>query len=354
MNCLCGLVIYYTISGNSVTDAGPEVKKCCNTLLPNPWIWCKPHEASMALAATFEGPDRAISKIKMAPVKVLLKKIRAIVEYFHKSPLGAARLGEILAATIHDHGLRAYSKLAQAIHQRWGSIVKCLVSFIERYDALKEAYHKRQKDWDISFEDYKAVIQLISILTPVKDIIVAARSNEGAQLPFLVIMLTKLRMETLNVSHPLTIIDPAHALRVKVQQERAPTIPPTSPILPIPPREHLNLTVIEQLTREGFTASMSKGNQFFHLNSKKGSCKAENGLGGTDIIIFFHPFLRKLKHIDAINSEIFGYDSATDDSWIAPNKARVKQTIIDLMVRVIAHIDSRDTPVPLPQSPVQL
>lgn len=61
-----------------------------------------------------------------------------------------------------------------------------------------------------------------------------------------------------------------------------------------------------------------------------------------------------MKHIDAINSEIFGYDSATDDSWIAPYKARVKQTIIDLMVRVMAHIDSRDTPVPLPQPPVQL
>jgi hypothetical protein len=282
----------------------------------------------------------------MEPVKALLKKIRAIVEYFHKSPLGAALLGEILAATIHDHGLRAYSKLAQAIHQRWGSLVKCLVSFVERYDALKEAYHKRQKDWDLTFEDYKAVIELISILTPVKDIIVVAQSNEGAQLPFLVIMLTKLRMETLNISQPLTIIDPAHALRLKVERKAAPTIPPTPPTPPIPPREHENLTAIGQLTREGFTESMSKGNRFFHLNSKKGSCKAENGLGGTDIVVFFHPFLRKLKHIDAINSETFGYDSATDDSWIAPYKLRVKQTIIDLMVRVIAHNDARDA-IPL-------
>lgn len=99
----------------------------------------------------------------MAPVKALLKKIRAIVEYIHKSPLGAALLGEILAATIHDHGLRAYSKLAQAIYQRWGSLVKYLVSL-----------PSKTKDWDITFEDYKAVIELISILTPAKDIIVAA------------------------------------------------------------------------------------------------------------------------------------------------------------------------------------
>ena len=79
------------------------------------------------------------------------------------------------------------------------------------------------------------MIELISILTPVKDIIVVAQSNEGAQLPFLVIMLTKLRMETLNISQPLTIIDPAHALRLKVERKAAPTIPPTPPTPPIPP-----------------------------------------------------------------------------------------------------------------------
>ena len=304
------------------------------------------------MAATFEGEDRAINKIKMAPVKALLKKIRSIVEYFHKSPLGAALLGEILSATIEDHGLRAYLKLAQAIHQRWGSLVKCLVSFIERYDGLKEAYHQRQKDWELTFEDYKAVIELISILAPVKDIIVVAQSNEGAQLPFLVIMLTKLRMETLNVLHPLVIIDPAHAIKVKMFNKRSPTIPPTPSPLQIPPREHEDLTLIGQLTREGFTESMSKGNRFYHLNSRKGACKAENGLGGTEVV-FFHPFLRKLKHIDVINSETVGYDPVTDDQWIVRYKMRVKQNIIDLMVRVIIHNDARDAIPPVLQpSPI--
>ena len=106
--------------------------------------------------------------------------------------------------------------------------------------------------------------------------------------------------------------------------KRSPTIPPTPSPLPIPPRKHEDLTLIGQLTREGFTESMSKGNRFYHLNSRKGARKAENGLGGTDIVVFFHPFLRKLKHIDVINSETVGYDPVTDDQWIVRYKMRVK------------------------------
>jgi hypothetical protein len=328
-------------TGNAVTDAGPEVKKCCNTLLPNPWIWCKSHEASTALGATFEAPDRAENHVNMAPVKALLKKIRSIVEYFHKSSIGATILGEILAATVQDHGLHSFSKLAQAIHQRWGSLVKCLISFIERYDALKEAYHIREKDWELTFDDYRSVIELISMLSPVRDIIVVAQSNEGAQLPFVVMMLAKLRMEVLNPSRPLTILDPTHINKEKKMKNIPPTVPPAPPLPPIPPRDNFDLTDLGQATRLGLADAMSKGNRYFHLNSRLGSCKPDKGLGGTDIVTFFHPFLRKLKHIDAINSETPGYDPAVDAAWIEPYKERVKQYILQQMTEVILHNDSR-------------
>ena len=95
---------------------------------------------STVFAAAFDGQNRLNDNENMVALKDLLKKVRKIVEYFHKSAEGATLLGEILAATINDHGLNPFSKLAQAIHQRWGSLVKSLVNFIERFDALRAAY----------------------------------------------------------------------------------------------------------------------------------------------------------------------------------------------------------------------
>ena len=96
---------------------------------------------STAFASAFDGPNRINDAVDMAALKDLLRKVRKIVEYFHKSAEGATLLGEILAVTIEDHGLNPFSKLAQAIHQRWGSLVKSLINFIERFDCLRAVYY---------------------------------------------------------------------------------------------------------------------------------------------------------------------------------------------------------------------
>lgn len=101
------------------------------------------------------------------------------------------------------------------------------------------------------------------------------------------------------------------------------TVPPTPPLQSIPPREHNDLTAIGKTTREGLYDSMAKGNRFFHLYSRQGSCRPDKGLGGTDIVAFFHPFLRNLKHIDIINSETVGYNPDTDKAWVGAYKQRV-------------------------------
>jgi hypothetical protein len=154
-------------------------------------------------------------------------------------------------------------------------------------------------------------------------------------------MLAKLRMEVLNPFHPLTILDPTHINKEKKIKNLPPTVPPAPPLPPIPPRDHFDLTDLGQATRLGLADAMSKGNRYFHLNSRLGSCKTDKGLGGTDIVTFFHPFLRKLKHIDAINSETPGYDPAVDAAWIVRYKERVKQYILQQMTEVIIHNVSR-------------
>ena len=49
----------------------------------------------------------------MAALKDLLRKVRKIVEYFHKSAEGVTLLGEILAATIEDHQVLIQQFLVQ-------------------------------------------------------------------------------------------------------------------------------------------------------------------------------------------------------------------------------------------------
>ena len=95
---------------------------------------------STAFASAFDGRNRINDAVDMAALKGLLRKMRKIVEYFHKSAEGATLLGEKLAATIEDNGLNPFSKLAQAIHQRWGRLVKSVINFIERFDCLRAAF----------------------------------------------------------------------------------------------------------------------------------------------------------------------------------------------------------------------
>lgn len=88
------------------------------------------------------------------------------------------------------------------------------MNFIERFDGLRAAYQGRGKFWDIDIEDRTAIIEIISVLSPIKDIIVLAQSNKGALVPTIVSMLTDLRMDTLNPNIPLLILDPEARRRV--------------------------------------------------------------------------------------------------------------------------------------------
>jgi hypothetical protein len=73
--------------------------------------------------------------------------------------------------------------------------VKSLINFIELFDGLRSAYQGRDKFWDIDVEDRRAIVEIISVLSPVRDIIVLAQSNKGALVPYVVGFLTDLRMD---------------------------------------------------------------------------------------------------------------------------------------------------------------
>ena len=344
-------ILIYSINcstANSITDAGPEVRRCCNKLLGSPWGWCTSHMLSTAFAAAFDDKNRLNDDEKTVALKNLLKKVRKIVEYFHKSAEGATLLGEILAATVNDHGLNPFSKLAQAIHQRWGSLVKSLVNFIERFDALRAAYQGRGKFWDIDIEDRTAIIEIISVLSPVKDIIVLAQSNKGALVPTIVSMLTDLRMDTLNPNTPLLILDPGARRRVPevvLPAADAFGIIPPPPIDEPLARNNDDLTDIGRAARSGMNAALSKSNRFFHLYTRAGSCKPDGCLGAYDIVTVLHPFMKNLKFMNSINATSADYNPDTDDAWLDLHKERIRKYFISLMVKVITHNDNNVTDI---------
>ena len=298
---------------------------------------------STAFASAFDGQQRVPDLVGMDALKSLLRKVRKIVEYFHKSAEGLILLGEILFATVEDHGLNPSSKLAQAIHQRWGSLVKSLINFIERFDGLRSAYQGRGKFWDIDMEERTAIVEIISVLSPVRDIIVLAQSNKGALVPSVVAMLTDLRMDTLNPLSPLLILDPV-ILNLAKRTKAIAALPPAEIGAPDqieepPRRDHDDLTDVGRAARVGMNAALSRSNRFFHLYTRNGSCKPDRCLGAFDIITVLHPFMKNLKFMNAINASTPGYDPNTDDEWLDLHKERIKNYYIDLMVKVIVHND---------------
>ena len=292
---------------------------------------------STAFAKAFDNIDRPGDRVPMDAVKKLLKKVRKTVEFFHKSPNGANLLGEILSATIEDHGLSPFSKLAQAIHQRWGSLVKSLISFIERYDALRTAFQSCNKDWEITVLERTALVEMISVLMPVREIIVKSQANSGGLVPYIVTSLTQLRTETLNSEFPLEIMDPVVINAAKKANDAL-----HRPILEVNEdvrvmRNHTDLTEIGKATKDGMNHALSSNKRFFDRYTKGGSAKPNSSLGALDIIPVFHPYMKKLKFMDLINKSDPNYVNVLDDEWLINHKLRIKNYIIDVMVKVIDH-----------------
>ena len=218
------------------------------------------------------------------------------------------------------------------------------MNFIQRFDGLRAAYQGRGKFWDIDVEDRTAIVEIISILQPVKDIIVLAQSNKGALVPTIVSMLTDLRMDNLNPDTPLLILDPGARQRaLEVVQPVADAfgiIPPPVPIDEPLARSHHDLTAIGRAARSGMNAALSKGNRFFHLYTRAGSCKPDGCLGAYDIVTVLHPFMKYLKIMNSINATSKDYNPDTDDAWLDLHKDRIRKYFISLMVEVIIHNDN--------------
>lgn len=113
-------------------------------------------------------------------------------------------------------------------------------------------------------------------------------------------------------------------------------------------RDDADLTLIGRTARAGMNLALSISNRFFHLYTRAGSCPPTKCLGAFDIVTVFHPCLKKLRFMDQINQTASNYDPATDDAWLHAHKQRIKNHIIQLMVKVIIRKEA-DLP---PQVPV--
>lgn len=329
------IVYLIFFSATTVTDAGPEVKCCCDSLLSSLWGWCASHMVSTGVCAVF-GDDRVNLTDEMALVKDLLKRVRKLIEHYHKSPSAKTLLDEVLESTRHLHGLHPESRLAQSIHQRWASLVKSLISFLERYDALRSSHQTRGNHWTITPEERESLVEIVSILIPVRNIIVEAQANKGGLVPQIVASFTDLRLDTLCSDKDLTIIDHSFIAKQKMRKEN------NQPLLLEPaPRKHEDLTAIGKATRESMNIALSTGNRFFHRYTKEGACKPTKCLSVYDVLPLLHPFMKSLSFMDKINETTPGYVSATDDYWLVQHKKRVHEYFIDQMEKVIMDNDQK-------------
>lgn len=171
-----------------------------------------------------------------------------------------------------------------------------LVNFLERMAAIQEVYQRKHKDWKITARDRTALVEFVSILIPIKNLIVLAQSKKAAMIPILILELMKLRTYTLNVDAPLEILDPIDTQAAKVAKRAGQVYPVVDHMRP-----DEDLTDLGRGLRRRMLEAMSTQGRFFSRYTKKGSVKRYDCLSAFDVAALFHPLLSNSKYMEVLN-----------------------------------------------------
>lgn len=269
---------------SSTTDAGSDIRRLCDVLLPSAWEWCIPHLLNCALAEAFgTALDAASSKNHQARAAIIAAK--KVVEHVNKSHPTKILLEEFQIA----HTESAIT-LASDVPQRWKSTIYLLERFLSLWTFLRVTYSRMGKEFPLRDIDHTLLIQLYSIMAPIGELITDAQCGLTPGGPSVVLALARLRRTLLNCVSPLRVLDPGQRFQLTSDNKITEMSTPVSPVM----IEHGSLHPVAKDTRERLVAAIEE--RFF----SRYAANDPNRPSMYDCCAALYPPLRMQHHISCL------------------------------------------------------
>ncbi|CAM9804265.1 unnamed protein product [Laminaria digitata] len=301
---------------SATSDAGSDVERLCDILLPGLWEWCVCHMLNCALVeATGTHVDPAKSS-NPAGRKVIVA-VKKVVEHIRKSPK---------AKTIfQDEQARHYSqcshrKLVNAAPQRWCSVSNVLEAAIVHRAAIDGVYAAESKGNPLA-PIMAEITELYSLIKPVADLIVKCQKTSVPTGQAALLGLAALKLTALNADLPLDILTPAR----KLAQGGTAGAGGGEQKATSAPRESQDLTDVTRTARARLASAIDW--RFFDKRYKSTAAEKTDFL--FDMQMALHPTTAGLMYVDKLAST-------------KEHAEAVKKTITDKVVALAVELAEKE------------
>ncbi|CAB1104439.1 unnamed protein product [Ectocarpus sp. CCAP 1310/34] len=232
---------------SATSDAGSDVKRLCDVLLPGLWEWCVCHMINCALVEAF-GTHVDPAKSGNPGARKVITTVKKVVEHIRKSPRAKAIFEE---EQVQQYAQCYHRKLVNAAPQRWSGVTNVLEAVIVNRAAIDGVYTAEGKDSPLTSLT-EEIDELYSIIKPAAQVIVKCQQTSVPTGQVAVLALAALKLITLNVDSPLEILTPARKLaQAETSGIGGGERPATST-----PREHSLSTGVAKGTRQHICESV--------------------------------------------------------------------------------------------------
>ncbi|CAM9755873.1 unnamed protein product, partial [Hapterophycus canaliculatus] len=315
---------------SATSDAGSDVKRLCNVLLPGLWEWCVCHMINCALVeALGTHADPATSRNPEA--RKVIMRVKKVVEHIRKSPRAKVVFDE---EQVRQFLQCSHRKLVNAAPQRWSGVANVLEAAIVNLSPIRSVYAAESEECPLTAVS-KEVVELYSLIKPAAQVIVQCQQTSVPTGQAAVLSLAALKLTTLNVGTPLAILTPAHEMSQGGiagigggEQAAASTL-----------REHSSLSEVARITRQRLRQAIDR--RWFDKRYKS------EQHDDTDYVFDFqmalHPTTADLQYVDKL---------ASTPAYAAAVKDVITEKLVALAVKLAetaaAATRSEDTSVDAP------
>jgi hypothetical protein len=215
----------------SCTDSSSDVKRALEVVFPTHREWCISHVLHLALADAF-GSHIDPNKTKNGEVCELMNACHKVVETVNKSKLLKIRVDNNM---LTDFG--KIIKLRNSPNHRWSAMEDVLVRLLQFWNPLSNAFNECRSDFTIK-NDKKVIIELQSIIHPVRQIKKVAQSTRELVVFQVYLLMMHLYFGVLDTRTPLDLYDPSLTNTLQPNSITEPTnnpldrLPRTGEVLP--------------------------------------------------------------------------------------------------------------------------
>ncbi|CAN0016946.1 unnamed protein product [Scytosiphon promiscuus] len=274
---------------SATSDAGSDVKRLCNVLLPGLWEWCICHMINCALVEAF-GTHVDPAKSRNPQARKVIMRVKKVVEHIRKSPRAKAVFQEEQARQFTQCSHR---KLVNAAPQRWSGVANVLEAAIVNLGPIQSVYAAESKECPLTAVS-KEIVELYSLIKPAAQVIVQCQQTFVPTGQAAVLSLAALKLTTLNVDSPLAILTPAR----KLSQSGTAGIGGGEQAASSALREHSSLSEVARTTRQHLREAIDW--RWFDKRYK--SVEDEDTDYVFDFQMALHPTTADLQYLDKLAS----------------------------------------------------